>query len=1005
MYYVFMDLETYSEANIRNGAYAYAEHPTTEVLLWGYAIGDEPARVWDVTTGDPMPHDLHEALCDVAAGEAKTVWHNGFNFDTNVLAKSRDKRTRFVIPRRSIIDTMHMAYQHGLPGALGDLSAIYGLAEDKAKDRDGKRLVQLFCKPHRYGKDDPRQVRYTAKDRPEDWKRFVNYCRLDVEAERELFRRLPKINLSKAERELELLDDEINRRGMLMDTELALAAIAAMNEDLKISRARTAELTEGALDSTTRTAATIAYIRDTYGVELANLQKNEVARLIEDEAMPEPMRELLRIRLSSAKASVKKYEAILNCVNSDHRLRGALQFRGAARTGRWCLTGDHEVLTPDGWVPLCAWTGGKIAVWNPQSEALSFQPAEALAFPYEGKMYHYESARCDQISTPDHRMPYLGKDGRWTSDTVENLARKRIAIPFTGIRHAPATMEHDLLRVVIMTQADGCYTTDDQLNFRFKKERKVQRCKMLLRRAGIPFTFDRLSGGVTRINVRSRDLPLWLRIFRDKQFGYWLLNESADVIFDELPEWDGYRGGPNSIQYSTTNRANADLIQALAALSGRYATLLVKDVKRENWAPQYVVNIWSTPGKAHTLSAPAVEDFSGTVYCASTSTGFFLVRRGGKVWVTGNSGRLFQPQNLPRQTKDPLEIERDIEDMKLGILSMFSEDLADDLAQALRGSIIVPEGKRMVVADYSNIEGRVLAWVAGEKWKLDAFRRFDEGTGPDLYKMTYAKAFNIKATEVTKPQRQMGKVLELGMGYGGGVGAFVTFARGYGVNLEDMAKSLDGVIPQEVYEESCDLYEWAAGQNRLGGLSRHVWIACDSVKRLWRRSNPHIVMLWDVTADACVTAINEPGVRQGIALNGAVYALRKGTWLYLHLPSGRHLCYPVARVGSKDEGCDLSYMGVNQYTRKWERIKTHGGKLVENLIQAIACDVLAAALPRLDAAGFEPILTVHDEVLAEAPDNPDFSHEHMEALMATNPKWAQGLPLAAAGFESKRYHK
>ena len=1003
--YIFMDLETYSECDIKRGAYAYAEHPTTEVLLWGYAIDDAPAKVWDVTKGEAMPHDLHEALGEVMAGEAKTVWHNGFNFDTNVLAQSRDRRTRIRIPRSAIIDTMHIAYQHGLPGALGDLCTIYGLGEDKAKDRDGKRLVQLFCKPHRYGKNDPTKIRYNRISRPEDWERFVNYCRLDVEAERELFKRLPRINLTRQERALELLDDRINQRGMLMDIDLARAAIQALGDEAKANRSRTAELTGGALDSTTRTAALIAYLKDRFGIELKNLQKNEVARLIEDDSIPEPMRDLLRIRLTSAKASVKKYQAILDCVNSDGRLRGCLQFRGASRTGRWCLTGDHEVLTPNGWVPLCAWQGGKIAVWNPQSEALSFQPAEALAFFYEGKMYHYESARCDQLSTPDHKMPYLGKDGRWTSDTVENLANKRIAIPFTGIRHAPATLEHDLLRVVIMTQADGCYTTDGQLNFRFKKERKVQRCKMLLRRAGIPFTFDRLSGGVTRINVRSRDLPLWLRIFRDKQFGYWLLNESADVIFDELPEWDGYRGGPNSIQYSTNNRANADLIQALAALSGRYATLLLKKVQKENWAPQYVVNIWNTPGKSHTLPKPTVEDFSGTVYCASTSTGFFLVRRGGKVWVTGNSGRLFQPQNLPRQTKDPDDVNQDIDDLKAGELWMWSQDLAGDLAQALRGAIIVPPGKKMVVADYSNIEGRVLAWVAGEKWKLQAFREYDACTGPDLYKLTYSRAFNIDVAKVTKPQRQMGKVLELAMGYGGGVGAFVAFATGYSVHLETMADSLDGVIPSDVYEESCDLYEWAAGQNRLGGLSRKVWIACDSVKRLWRRSNPHIVALWDSAAAACVTAIREPGVKVGIALDGAVHAVRKGSWLYIRLPSGRFLCYPSARLGSKEEGCDLTYMGVNQYTRKWERIKTFAGKLVENTIQAIACDVLADALPRLDANGYEPILTVHDEVLAEALDTNEFTHERMEKLMATNPKWAKGLPLAAAGFESKRYHK
>ena len=703
MYYVFMDLETYSEANIRNGAYAYTEHPTTEVLLWGYAIGDAPAKVWDVTTGDPMPYDLHEALADIAAGEAYSVWHNGFNFDTNVLAKVRGP-AHVVIPRDRIIDTMHLAYQHGLPGALGDLSAIYKLSEDKAKDKDGKRLVQLFCKPHKYGKNDPSQIRYTKKSRPDDWERFVNYCRLDVEAERELFKRLPRFNCTKAERRLELLDDRINRRGMLMDVDLARAAIRMMEGQASESKKRTAELTDGALDSTTRTAATIQYIKDTYGVELKNLQKSEISRLIEDDRLPEPMRELLRIRLSSAKASIKKYEAILECVNSDGRLRGGLQFRGAARTGRW-------------------------------------------------------------------------------------------------------------------------------------------------------------------------------------------------------------------------------------------------------------------------------------------------------------SGRLFQPQNLPRQTKDPEQIEEDINDVLAGTLDMFSYDVAGDLAQALRGAIMVPAGSKMVVADYSNIEGRVLAWVAGEKWKLQAFREYDAGTGPDLYKLTYSRAFNIDVASVTKPQRQMGKVLELGMGYGGGVGAFTAFAAGYSMALQAMADGLKGIIPPPVLEKATSLYEWALENKRTSGMKRDVWIACDCVKRLWRSANPHICALWDSAAEACITALNEPGVRAPIALAGAVHAVKRGSWLLIRLPSGRFLCYPAAKAGSADEGCDMSYMGVNQYTRKWERIKTHGGKLVENIIQAVACDVLANALPALEDAGYRPILTVHDEVLAEAPDSPEFNHEAMEKIMATNPEWAKGLPLAAAGFDSKRYHK
>lgn len=362
-----------------------------------------------------------------------------------------------------------------------------------------------------------------------------------------------------------------------------------------------------------------------------------------------------------------------------------------------------------------------------------------------------------------------------------------------------------------------------------------------------------------------------------------------------------------------------------------------------------------------------------------------------------------QPQNLPRQTLSPKQIEERIEETLDGSLLEFSSDPAGELAQCLRGTITVPKGSKMVVADYSNIEGRVLAWMAGEDWKLKAFRAYDAGTGPDLYKLTYSRAFNVPVETVTKAQRQMGKVLELAMGYGGGVGAFVTFARGYGVDLNDMAEGLKGVIPPEVTHDAERLYEWAVDNKRTGGLSHGVWVACDSVKRLWRAANAGIVSLWGAAGEACLTAVKEKGVRVPIALGGKVYAVMRGSWLLVHLPSGRFICYPAARID--ESGTSITYMGVNQYTRKWGRIETFAGKTVENLIQGAACDVLCHALPIVSDAGYKPILTVHDEILTEAPDTPEFNHKKLEALMSTNPPWAMGLPLSADGFDSYRYHK
>lgn len=344
------------------------------------------------------------------------------------------------------------------------------------------------------------------------------------------------------------------------------------------------------------------------------------------------------------------------------------------------------------------------------------------------------------------------------------------------------------------------------------------------------------------------------------------------------------------------------------------------------------------------------------------------------------------------------EIEFAIEATKEGLLDMFYEDPMPVLSNLLRGLLIASKGKKLVVADYSNVEGRVLAWLAGEEWKLKAFRDFDAGVGHDLYKLTYARAFNVKPETVTKAQRQMGKVLELGMGYGGGAGAFRTFALAYGIDLHDMADAVKSSISPTIWAEACEWYPKALLGGFTEGMDKEVFLACDSVKRAWRKANAQIVQFWyDMDA----------GVRQALIEGGPVRVGRhitvdkKGNYLRVRLPSGRYLIYPSPRID--DDG--ISYFGVAQVSRKWARIRSWGGKFVENVTQAAACDLLCEALLNLEAEGYQTVLTVHDEAICEVPDTAAFSAERMEKIMCRLPKWAAGLPLAAAGFESLRYRK
>lgn len=373
------------------------------------------------------------------------------------------------------------------------------------------------------------------------------------------------------------------------------------------------------------------------------------------------------------------------------------------------------------------------------------------------------------------------------------------------------------------------------------------------------------------------------------------------------------------------------------------------------------------------------------------------------------AGRKFQPQNLPSRGLLPLpKIREGIEAIKGGYVRVLGEDYFDNVmlltASTIRGCITAPEGKRLCIADLSNIEGRMLAWEAGEEWKLQAFRDFDAGIGHDLYVMAYAKSFGVDPSSVTKKQRAVGKVQELALGYEAGVGAFVTFAAGYGIDLEQMARDAWDQLPADLVTESQDFYDWLIIKKgaRDFGLSREAYVTCDVFKRGWRYGHAKVVELWHGLMDIAVSAVENPGT---------VFEFRQfrakctGKWLRLLTPSGRSLCYPSPQVEYQGNKARLSYMGVNQYTRKWCRLYTHGGKLAENATQLNSCEVLKWNMPRIEDAGFELVLSVHDELIAEAPDTEDFTGEALAGLMSIVPDWAEGLPLAAAGFHDYRYRK
>lgn len=357
-----------------------------------------------------------------------------------------------------------------------------------------------------------------------------------------------------------------------------------------------------------------------------------------------------------------------------------------------------------------------------------------------------------------------------------------------------------------------------------------------------------------------------------------------------------------------------------------------------------------------------------------------------------------QLQNLPRPTLPQYVIDAGVGAIKGGWADLLDEP-GELMASCLRSCIVAPAGSHLVVADLSNIEGRMLAWLAGETWKLNAFRAFDAGKGPDLYKATYGRTFGIRPEDVTKKQRQIGKVMELALGYQGGVGAFLTFASAYSIDLDELARHVKESISYTYWGQAEGAYEWYKERKLTHGLKRDTFIACEAVKLAWRAAHPAIQQFWSDCDTAAVRAMN------GVPSQASkLWFDRKGPWLRMRLPSGRFICYPGAKLEDGGVGVGtFSYMGIDQYSRKWSRIPTYSGKIVENATQAAAADILIGAMDSIERAGFRIVLSVHDEFITEADLSKD--NTELEKLMSTPPSWAPDLPLAAAGFTSLRYKK
>lgn len=322
------------------------------------------------------------------------------------------------------------------------------------------------------------------------------------------------------------------------------------------------------------------------------------------------------------------------------------------------------------------------------------------------------------------------------------------------------------------------------------------------------------------------------------------------------------------------------------------------------------------------------------------------------------AGRLVQVQNLPQNHLDDIGLVRElVRDRDLETLEMTFDSVPDVLSQLIRTAFIAKPGHTFLVSDYAAIEARVIAYLAGEKWRMDVFAQ-----GGDIYCSSASQMFKVPVVKhgINGHLRQKGKIAELACGYGGGVGALKAF-----------------------------------GADKMGLTDEEM----QDIVAQWRAASPTIPKFWRSAEISAKRALENPGRSYAIPTCAVKY-WRDVDALRCQLPSGRILSYWGARL---DNGGSICFMGQNQTTRKWEKTETWGGKLVENIVQAVARDCLAVALLRLDKAGYQITFHVHDEIIAEAPKGSRW--EDMAEIMGQPIPWAVGLLLRGDGYATDFYMK
>jgi len=959
-----LDIETYCEVPIRHGTHRYAEE--AEVMLVALALDDGPVEVWDT---QDLPN-WREVLQTTINDADRVVVHNS-HFDRTVL-----RHRGVTIPADKITDTMVIALQHALPGGLGDLCDVLGVPQDKAKDKAGKKLIQLFCKPC------PKNWkirRATRETHPTEWAEFIEYARLDVDAMRDVLGRLPRWNCTAGERALWLIDQDINDRGFATDQVLAAAAKRAFARASGTLAARASALTGDEITSLTQTAKVREYIGGELGLELPDLTKGTIADALKSEDLDFETRELLELRQQAAATSPAKYDVILNAASSDGRLRGSIQFCGASRTGRDAgrlfqpqnlprptMDGEEieagilalklacEDLLYDNVSELCANAVRGVIVAAPGKKLLvsdlSNIEGRVLAW-LAGEFWKIEAFEdYDAGRGPDiYKLTAARILDKHHADVTKLERQNHGKVPELACL-GPDTLvltDNGVKAITLVTKEDKLWDGATWVTHRGLVERGLRQTITV---CGVEMTQDHmLLAGETWLPAKMVvSSPSCLALALETGEASWSLwaSTSARAAASAVSGCSAPAGNHRTTSTSVTGDAEP----ALAVTAAPSAP--PENGARIGFATPMCAQTTLTVGASATASPPASIAATTQTTGGTPTTGAgasMYTRRGGEI------ERLFSATSSPSKggTTPPSN--------STELTSTGATNRATCVSSA--GAPIAETNAPYETSSDASASLRPVFDIAH--------------AGP-------RNRFTVLSDS--------GVLVVHNCGYQGSVGAFNTMGKAYGVSL-----------PEERILE---------------------------IVRAWRAKHPKTKSLWYDVEAAAKAAVRSP--QESVKVRELTFDVKDG-YLRMRLPSGRYLCYRNPQVGLECYKCEgsgqfysplaaearicpncggsgredelLRFEGIDQYSRKWKQLETYGGKLVENAVQAIARDVFLAGMRRAEEAGYHVVLRVHDELVCEVPDSPEYTVKALDGFLTARSPWNQGLPLAAAGHEMYRYAK